>query len=59
MLIEMYGVYAIKKTLILKWTKYFSEEREDGINDKTSGWPLMSRTDEKHVKIHKGMHENH
>jgi hypothetical protein len=36
----------MKKTTVYKWVTSFSEGRESVINEETSGWPAVSRTEE-------------
>jgi len=46
MLVQVYGVNAMKKTAVYKWAKSFSEGRKSVTDEERSGWPATSRTEE-------------
>jgi len=46
MLVQVYGVKAMKKTAVNKWVKRFSEGRESVTDEERSGWPATSRKEE-------------
>jgi len=49
MLLQVYGVNAMKKTAVYKWVKRFSER---------SGWPATSRIEENIAKVRQIVREN-
>jgi len=46
MLVQVYGVNAMKKTAVCKWMKRFSEGRGSGTEEERSGRPTTSKTEE-------------
>jgi len=58
MVVQVYGDNAMKKTVVCKWVKCFSEGRESVADEERSGWPATSRTEENIAKIHEIMREN-
>ena len=46
MLVQVYGDSAMKITAVYKWMKRFSEGRESVTDEKRSGQPATSRTEE-------------
>jgi len=58
MLVQVYGDNAVKKTANYKWVKHFSEGRESVTDEKRSGQPATSRTEENIAKIHEIVCEN-
>jgi hypothetical protein len=54
MLLQVYVDNAMKKTAVYKWVTYFSDGRESITDEKTSGRPTTSSTEEnipKFVKL--------
>jgi hypothetical protein len=58
MLLQVFGDNAMKKTAVHKWVTSFSEGRENDTDDKRSGLPTMSRTEENIAKVHQIVREN-
>jgi len=58
MLVQVCGDNAMKKTADYKWVKRFSEGRESVTDEKRSGQPATSRTEEKIVKVRQIVREN-
>jgi len=58
MLVQVYGLNAIKKTAVYKWVKRFSEGRDSVTDEERSGQPATSRTEENIAKVHQIMREN-
>jgi len=52
MLVQVYGVNAVKKTAVYKWVKRFYEGRESVTDKERSGRPATSRTEEQFVKLY-------
>jgi len=57
-LVLVYGDNAIKKTAVYKWVKRFSEGRESVTDEKRSGRPTTSRTEENIRKFRQIVREN-
>jgi len=58
MLVQVYGDSVTKKTAVYKWVKRFSEGRESVTDEKRSGRPETSRTEENIVKFRQILREN-
>jgi hypothetical protein len=58
MLLQVYGDNAMKKTAIYKWVTGFYKERENVTDEKRSGRPATSRTEEYIVKVCQIVREN-
>jgi len=58
MLVQVYGDNAMKKTVVYKWVKRFSEGRESVTDEERSGWPATSRTEENIAKVCQIVREN-
>ena len=58
MLVQVYGVNAMKKTAVYKWVKRFSERRESVTDEERSARPPTSRTEENIVKVRQIVREN-
>jgi len=58
-LVQVYGDNALKKTVVYKWVKRFSEGRESVTDEERSGWPATSRTEENIAKICQIVRDNH
>jgi transposase len=46
-LVQIFGDNAMKKTVAYKWVTHFSEGRESGPYEESSGRPATSRTEKK------------
>jgi len=51
MLVQVYGVNAMKRTAVYKWVNRFSEGRESVTDEEISGRTATSRTEEKLQKF--------
>jgi len=58
MLVQVYGDNAMKKTVVYKCVKRFSEGRESVTDDERSGWPAKSRIEENIAKARQILREN-
>jgi len=58
MLVQVYGVNAMKKTAVCKWVKRFAEGRESVTDEERSGRPATSRTEDNIAKIRQMLSEN-
>jgi len=58
MLVQVYRDNAMKKTAVYKWVKRFAEGRESATDEKRSGRPATSRTEENIAKIRHIVREN-
>jgi len=58
MLVQVYGDSAINKIAVYKWVKRFSEGRESVTDEKRSGRPATSRTEENITKVRQILREN-
>jgi len=58
MLVQVYGVNAMKKTAVYKWVKSFTEGREGVTDEERSGRPATSRTEGNIVKVLQILREN-
>jgi len=58
MLVQVYGVNAMKKTAVYMWVKRFSEGRESVTDEERSGRPATSRTEENTAKSRQILREN-
>ena len=58
MLVQVYGVNAMKKTAVCKWVKRFSEGREIVTDEEESGQTATSRTEENITKSRQIVLEN-
>jgi len=58
MLVQVYGVNAMKKTAVYMWVKCFSEGRGSVTDEERSERPATSRTEENNAKIRQIMREN-
>jgi len=56
--VQVYGDNAMKKTAVYKWVKRFSEGRESVTDEKKSGQPATSRTEENIAKVCQIVREN-
>ena len=58
MLVQVYGVNAMKKKAVYKWVKRFSEGRGSVTDEERSGRPATSRTEENMAKVRQIVREN-
>jgi len=58
MLVQIYGGNAMKKTVVYKWVKRFSEGKESVTDEERSGRPATSRTEENIANVRQIMREN-
>jgi transposase len=58
MLVQVCGDNAMKKKTVCKWAKRFPEGRESVTDEKRSGRPATSRTEENIAKIRQIVREN-
>jgi len=58
MLVQVYGDSAMKRAEVYKWVKRFSEGRESVTDEKRSGRPATSRSDENTTKVRQTLREN-
>ena len=58
MLLQVYGDNAMEKTAVYMWVKCFSEGRESVTDEKRSGQPATSRTEENIAKLNQIVREN-
>jgi len=58
MLVQVYGDSAMKNTAVYEWVKRFSEGRESVTDEKRSGRPATSRSDENTTKVRQTLREN-
>ena len=58
MLVQVYGDNAMKKIVVYKWVKRFSEGRENVNDEERSGCPATSKTEENIEKVRPIMREN-
>jgi len=58
MLVQVYGDSAMNKIAVYKWVKRFSEGRESVTDEKRSGRPATSRTEENITKVRQIVREN-
>jgi len=58
MVVQVYGDNAMKKTAVYKWVKPFSEGRESVTDEKRSGRPATSRTEENIAKFRQIIRKN-
>jgi len=58
MLVQVYGDNDMKKTVVYKWMKRFSEGRESVTDEERSGRPATSRTEENSVENRQILREN-
>ena len=58
MLVQVYGDSAMKNTAVYKWVKRFYEGRESVNDEKRSGRPATSRTEENLAKVRQIVREN-
>ena len=58
MLVQVYGDSAMKKTVVYRWVKRFSDGRESITDEEKSGRPATSRTEENIAIVRQIVREN-
>jgi transposase len=59
MLLQVYGDNAVRKAAVYKWVTHISEGRERVTDEKRSGWPATSTTEENISKVCQIVLQNH